>query len=138
MTDKRQNVRRLQVSTFSFWLFNLKIEIQDCHLSWQDNVLPRFRLKMLVAGSEERAERQGANASRGAPAPSGAVQLRRRGDQIHSVALNSVFASCRNTHAQVVKPMDKKKVLVKVHPEGKFVVDVDKNIDINDVTPNCR
>ena len=39
---------------------------------------------------------------------------------------------------QVVKPMDKKKVLVKVHPEGKFVVDVDKNIDINDVTPNCR
>ena len=40
--------------------------------------------------------------------------------------------------AQVVKPMDKKKVLVKVHPEGKFVVDVDKNIDINDVTPNCR
>ncbi|OXB50928.1 UNVERIFIED_CONTAM: hypothetical protein H355_013638, partial [Colinus virginianus] len=25
-----------------------------------------------------------------------------------------------------------------VHPEGKFVVDVDKNIDINDVTPNCR
>jgi len=34
--------------------------------------------------------------------------------------------------------MDKKKVLVKVHPEGKFVVDLDKNIDINDVTPNCR
>merc|ERR1712083_620432 len=28
-----------------------------------------------------------------------------------------------------------KKVLVKVHPEGKFVVDVDKIIDI---TPNCR
>ena len=25
-----------------------------------------------------------------------------------------------------------------VHPEGKFVVDLDKNIDINDVTPNCR
>jgi 26S proteasome regulatory subunit T6 len=39
---------------------------------------------------------------------------------------------------EVVKPMDKKKVLVKVHPEGKFVVDLDKNIDINDVTPNCR
>jgi len=36
---------------------------------------------------------------------------------------------------EVVKPMDKKKVLVKVHPEGKFVVDIDKNIDINDVTP---
>uniref|UniRef100_A0A0L8HM00 AAA+ ATPase domain-containing protein n=1 Tax=Octopus bimaculoides TaxID=37653 RepID=A0A0L8HM00_OCTBM len=39
---------------------------------------------------------------------------------------------------EVVKPMDKKKVLVKVHPEGKFVVDVDKNIDINDVTANSR
>merc|ERR1712080_519648 len=39
---------------------------------------------------------------------------------------------------EVVKPMDKKKVLVKVHPEGKFVVDVDKSININDVTPNCR
>lgn len=39
---------------------------------------------------------------------------------------------------EVVKPMDKKKVLVKVHPEGKFVVDIDKNIDINDVAPNCR
>merc|ERR1712083_1203571 len=30
------------------------------------------------------------------------------------------------------------KVLVKVHPEGKFGVDVDKNIDINDDIPNCR
>jgi 26S proteasome regulatory subunit T6 len=39
---------------------------------------------------------------------------------------------------EVVKPMDKKKVLVKVHPEGKFVVDIDKNIKIEDVTPNCR
>jgi 26S proteasome regulatory subunit T6 len=39
---------------------------------------------------------------------------------------------------EVVKPMDKKIVLVKVHPEGKFVVDLDKNIDINDVTANSR
>ncbi|RMX52513.1 hypothetical protein pdam_00015526 [Pocillopora damicornis] len=39
---------------------------------------------------------------------------------------------------EVVKPMDKKKVLVKVHPEGKFVVDIDKSIDMADVTPNCR
>nr|XP_039268298.1 LOW QUALITY PROTEIN: 26S proteasome regulatory subunit 8-like [Styela clava] len=39
---------------------------------------------------------------------------------------------------EVVKPIDKKKVLVKVHPEGKFVVDIDKNIKIEDVTPNCR
>lgn len=34
--------------------------------------------------------------------------------------------------------MDKEKVSVKVHPEGKFVMDVDKNININYVTPNCR
>ena len=34
--------------------------------------------------------------------------------------------------------MDKKKVLVKVHPEGKFVVDIDKNIDVADITANCR
>merc|ERR1712168_121725 len=39
---------------------------------------------------------------------------------------------------EVIKPMDKKKVLVKIHPEGKFIVDVDKNIDVADITPNCR
>ncbi|XP_015760299.1 PREDICTED: 26S protease regulatory subunit 8-like [Acropora digitifera] len=39
---------------------------------------------------------------------------------------------------EVVKPMDKKKVLVKVHPEGKFVVDLDKSIEMSEVTPNCR
>jgi ATP-dependent 26S proteasome regulatory subunit len=39
---------------------------------------------------------------------------------------------------EVVKVMDKKKILVKVHPEGKFVVDIDKNIDVADITPNCR
>ena len=38
---------------------------------------------MLVAGPEERAERQSANASRGAAASPGAVQLCRRGDQMH-------------------------------------------------------
>lgn len=39
---------------------------------------------------------------------------------------------------EVIKPMDKKKVLVKVHPEGKFVVDLDKNIEMTDVSPNSR
>ena len=29
-------------------------------------------------------------------------------------------------------------MLVKVHPEGKFVVDLDKNIDMNDVVANAR
>lgn len=31
--------------------------------------------------------------------------------------------------------MGKSKVLVKVHPEGKYVVDIDKDIDIADLTP---
>ena len=29
-------------------------------------------------------------------------------------------------------------MVLQVHPEGKFVVDIDKNIDMNSVTPNCR
>ena len=39
---------------------------------------------------------------------------------------------------EVIKVMDKKKVLVKVHPEGKFIVDVDKSINISDIIANCR
>jgi 26S proteasome regulatory subunit T6 len=39
---------------------------------------------------------------------------------------------------EVIKSMDKKKVLVKVHPEGKYVVDLDKGIEMSDVQPNCR
>merc|ERR1712125_280363 len=31
-----------------------------------------------------------------------------------------------------------KKVLVKVNPEGKYVVDIDRSIDINDLKPNTR
>lgn len=34
--------------------------------------------------------------------------------------------------------MGKNKVLVKVHPEGKYVVDLDKDIDIADLTPGAR
>lgn len=30
------------------------------------------------------------------------------------------------------------KVLVKVNPEGKYVVDIDKDIDVNKCTPNTR
>ena len=29
-------------------------------------------------------------------------------------------------------------MLVKVHPEGKFVVDLDKNIEMNDIVANAR
>ncbi|CAI9767220.1 unnamed protein product [Fraxinus pennsylvanica] len=39
---------------------------------------------------------------------------------------------------EVVKVMGKSKVLVKVHPEGKYVVDVDKNIDITKIAPSTR
>jgi len=39
---------------------------------------------------------------------------------------------------EVVKAMGKNKVLVKVNPEGKYVVDLDKNIDATDIKPNLR
>ncbi|XP_065198499.1 26S proteasome regulatory subunit 8-like [Sycon ciliatum] len=39
---------------------------------------------------------------------------------------------------EVIKPMDTKKVLVKVPPEGKFVVDLGKNIEMADVKAGCR
>jgi len=39
---------------------------------------------------------------------------------------------------EVVKVMGRKKVLVKVHPEGKYVVDIDKSIDITKLNTNDR
>ncbi|CCI49769.1 unnamed protein product [Albugo candida] len=39
---------------------------------------------------------------------------------------------------EVVKQMGKSKVLVKVNPEGKYVVEVDRSIDITKCTPNTR
>jgi len=39
---------------------------------------------------------------------------------------------------EVVKAMGKTKVLVKVNPDGKYVVDLDKEIDINKCKPNTR
>ena len=39
---------------------------------------------------------------------------------------------------EVIKAMGKDKVLVKVTPDGKYVVDLDKDIDINKCTPNTR
>ncbi|KAJ3822843.1 26S proteasome regulatory complex, ATPase RPT6 [Lentinula raphanica] len=39
---------------------------------------------------------------------------------------------------EVVKIMGKNKVLVKVQPEGKYIVDLDSEIDINALTPNLR
>ena len=39
---------------------------------------------------------------------------------------------------EVVNIMGRKKVLVKVHPEGKYVVDIDKSIDITKLNVNDR
>lgn len=39
---------------------------------------------------------------------------------------------------EVVKAMGKNRVLVKVNPDGKYVVEIDKDIDINKCTPNTR
>ena len=39
---------------------------------------------------------------------------------------------------EVIKQMGQKKVLVKINPEGKYVVDIDKGIDINELKPNTR
>eukprot|EP01133_Synstelium_polycarpum_P013748 gene13748-16216_t len=40
--------------------------------------------------------------------------------------------------AEVVKLMGRNKVLVKVNPEGKFVVDIDPSIDVTKLTPSTR
>ncbi|GJE86615.1 26S protease regulatory subunit [Phanerochaete sordida] len=39
---------------------------------------------------------------------------------------------------EVVKAMGKNKVLVKVQPEGKYIVDIDAEININQLTPSLR
>ena len=39
---------------------------------------------------------------------------------------------------EIIKTMGKNKILVKVNPDGKYVVDLDKDIDINKCTPNTR
>ncbi|ORY96200.1 26S protease regulatory subunit 8 [Syncephalastrum racemosum] len=39
---------------------------------------------------------------------------------------------------EVVKVMGKKKVLVKVHPEGKYVVDIGSDVDISQLAPTVR
>merc|ERR1719253_1636641 len=39
---------------------------------------------------------------------------------------------------EVVKVMGKTKVLVKVHPEGKYVVDINKDIDVTQVHVAAR
>lgn len=40
--------------------------------------------------------------------------------------------------ATPTNPSRVSQVLVKVNPEGKYVVDIDKDIDVNKCTPNTR
>lgn len=39
---------------------------------------------------------------------------------------------------EVIKVMGKEKVLVKVHPDGKYIVDIASDIDIKKITPSLR
>ena len=39
---------------------------------------------------------------------------------------------------EVIKLMGKGKALVKISPDGKYVVKIDKKIKIEDCLPNCR
>merc|ERR1711868_247228 len=39
---------------------------------------------------------------------------------------------------EVIKAMDKKKVLVKIHPEGKYIVDIDPKLNMDDLKPSTR
>ncbi|KAG2382053.1 hypothetical protein C9374_005845 [Naegleria lovaniensis] len=39
---------------------------------------------------------------------------------------------------EVVKVMGKKKVLIKISQEGKYIVDIDKSIELKDLTPGVR
>ncbi|CEP23639.1 RPT6 [Cyberlindnera jadinii] len=39
---------------------------------------------------------------------------------------------------EVIKPLSKKKVLVKIHPEGKYIVDLSPDIDVKDIKASLR
>ena len=39
---------------------------------------------------------------------------------------------------EVIKVIGKEKVLVKVHPDGKYIVDIASDIDIKKITPSLR
>eukprot|EP00605_Chrysophyceae_sp_TOSAG23-4_P002175 GSChrysophyteH1.ASY1.ANO1.2405.1 assembled CDS len=52
--------------------------------------------------------------------------------------LERLKAQRNELNTRVVKPMGKAKVLVKLNPDGKYVVDLDKDIDINKCTANTR
>ncbi|KAK3031124.1 hypothetical protein RJ639_035122 [Escallonia herrerae] len=57
---------------------------------------------------------------------------------IASMSVGNLLQEPGSYVGEVVKVMGKSKVLVKVHPEGKYVVDIDKSIDITKITPSTR
>lgn len=59
-------------------------------------------------------------------------QVRRLRDELYLLQEPASYVG------EVIKVMGKTKVLVKVHPEGKYVVKVDEGIDINKCTPGTR
>jgi len=104
---------------------------------------------------------------RGAPAAAGARFLRRRGHQGEGTrarekeerkegknffSIRSLFFQRRSFQPQprlltspltfhlppLTQVMGKNKVLVKVHPEGKYVVDIDKGVDRSKIAPGMR
>lgn len=90
-----------------------------------------------------------ADASRGAAAAARARQLRGRGDQGEPGAGGAAaHGFCAPRPAEPTwwsaacvsggQVMGKNKVLVKVNPEGKYVVDLDKEIDIGKIVPGAR
>ncbi|UKJ90793.1 26S proteasome ATPase subunit [Theileria orientalis] len=60
------------------------------------------------------------------------LRVRELKDELHSLLESGSFVG------EVIKPMNNEKVLVKISLEGKYVVDLANDIDINLVTPNTR
>uniref|UniRef100_A0A8R1DGJ1 26S proteasome regulatory subunit 8 n=1 Tax=Caenorhabditis japonica TaxID=281687 RepID=A0A8R1DGJ1_CAEJA len=59
--------------------------------------------------------------------------------KVRMLKLELAYLHEQGSHVgEVCKPMDMKKVLVKVHPDGKYIVDVDKSIDIATCVPSSR
>jgi hypothetical protein len=61
--------------------------------------------------------------------------LKRRGGSMKLLAVCMLTTLLLLLLLDVVQVMGKSKVLVKVHPEGKYVVDIDKDIDIAELAP---
>ena len=104
-----------------------------------------------LAGSEPRARfrrrRHRSPSAAAHPSPTIAPQLTQRTNTQQPSTFNQVRLLREELQllqepgsyvGEVIKVMGKSKVLVKVHPEGKYVVDVDKAVDMATLTPGAR